>query len=233
MTRSVIVAGARTPIGKFRGSLAGFTRDGAGGDRDPRGPRTIRRRPRAGRVRDHGPRDPGRGRPDHRAPGRGRRGDPQGGPRDHGQQGLPVRALRDRDGRPDDPGRRARDRGGGRHGVHDQRAVPDPEGARRLAPGRHADARLHGPRRPVVELPRSPHGRGHRHRQPRARHRPRGAGHVVGSGRIARAAEAWDAGRLAEEVVAGRGAAAQGRSRSCSIATKACGRTPASSRWPR
>ena len=25
MTRSVIVAGARTPIGKFRGSLAGFT----------------------------------------------------------------------------------------------------------------------------------------------------------------------------------------------------------------
>ena len=45
----------------------------SGGDRDPRGARALRRRRRAGRVRDHGARDPGRRGPDHRSPGGGRR----------------------------------------------------------------------------------------------------------------------------------------------------------------
>ena len=40
--RSVIVAGARTPIGKFRGSLAGFQAVDLGGDRDPRRARARR-----------------------------------------------------------------------------------------------------------------------------------------------------------------------------------------------
>ena len=42
---------------------------------------------------------------------------------DH-QQGVPVRPRRDRAGRPADPGRRVRHRGGRRHGVDDQRAAP-------------------------------------------------------------------------------------------------------------
>jgi acetyl-CoA C-acetyltransferase len=58
MTRSVIIAGARTPIGRFRGSLAGF--DAVDLGRSPSARRSIARVvARPGRVRDHGACDPG------------------------------------------------------------------------------------------------------------------------------------------------------------------------------
>ena len=47
-----------------------------------------------------------------------------------GQQGLPVRAGRDRAGRPAHPGRRVRHRRGRRHGVDDQRPAPADRPAR-------------------------------------------------------------------------------------------------------
>ena len=72
MTGSVIIAGARTPMGRLLGSLKGFSAAQLGGiaikgalERAgvPAGP---------GGVRDHGPRHPGRCRADHRPAGRGR-----------------------------------------------------------------------------------------------------------------------------------------------------------------
>ncbi len=104
MTRSVIVAGARTPIGKFRGSLAGF-------DATDLGAIAIRAAlERSGVAADQVEYvlmghviQAGTGQITARQAAVGA-GDPGACSGDHGEQGLSLRALCDRDGRPDDPG---------------------------------------------------------------------------------------------------------------------------------
>ena len=175
----VIVDGARTPIGKFHGSLAGFSACSSGGIAIRAALERTGVPARPGRLRDHGPRAPGRARarsPPRQAAVAG--GHPEGVPAITINKVCLSGTSADRDGRPDDPGGRARRRRRGRHGVHDERAVRPAEGARGRAPGRRRAARLHDPRRTVVRVRRPAHGRGHRRDQRRARHHPRGPGRV-------------------------------------------------------
>ena len=88
---------------------------------------------------------------------------------DH-QQGLPVRAGRDRAGRPAHPGRRVRHRGGRRHGVDDPGAAPAARRPARLQVRLGRAGRLDGPRRPHRRLRPRVHGRVDRAAQRRARH---------------------------------------------------------------
>ena len=122
--RSVIVAGARTPIGRLLGSLKDFSAADLGGV-------AIKAAlEKAGVGADQvdyvimGQVLTGRRRPDPGPPGRrqGRHPDDRAGA--HHQQGLPLGHQRDRAGRPADPRRRVRGRRRGRHGVDDQRAAP-------------------------------------------------------------------------------------------------------------
>ena len=88
------------------------------------------------------------------------------------QQGLPVRAGRDRARRPAHPGRRVRRRRRRRHGVDDQRAAPAAEVARGLQVRRRRRARLDGARRPDRRLRPVPMGESTERVQRAARHRP-------------------------------------------------------------
>ena len=123
-TRSVIVGGARTPMGRLLGSLKDFSAADLGGVAIKA---ALERAGITGDQVDYvimgqviqagaGP-EPG-------PPGRGRRRHPDVGALVHAEQGLPVRPRRDRAGRPADPGRRVRDRGRRRHGVDDPGAAP-------------------------------------------------------------------------------------------------------------
>ena len=71
MAEAVIVAGARTPIGKLSGALAGFTAMDLGGFAIAEALTAGGRCSRPGRLRAHGPGDPGRPGADHGPPGRG------------------------------------------------------------------------------------------------------------------------------------------------------------------
>ena len=88
MSRSVIVATARTPFGKLGGGLAGYKAPELGRDRDQGRARAGRARAERGRVRDHGRGAPGGGRPGSGPAGRDRGGHSEGGWVGHGQQGL-------------------------------------------------------------------------------------------------------------------------------------------------
>ena len=181
MPGSVIVSSARTPIGKLSGALASFSRPGPRRVRDQGRARARRRRPRAGRLRGHGPGAPGRPGPDHRPPGGGEGRRPDDGARDHDQQGVPLGHQRDLPRRPDDAGGRRRGRGRRRHGVDDERALPAPRRACRLPHGQRRARRLDDQRRPVVRVRRRAHGRRHREvRRPGRRDHPRGAGRARG-----------------------------------------------------
>ena len=116
------------------------------------GARAGRHLRRPGRLRDHGPRHPGRRRPEPGPPGRGRRRHPDVGALVHPEQGLPLRHRRDRAGRPADPRRRVRHRGGRRHGVDDPGAAPAGQLPHRHQVRRHQADRLDGPRRPDRHL---------------------------------------------------------------------------------
>ena len=151
VTRSVIVAAVRTPFGRLGGGLASYPATELGAHRDPHCARARRARARRGRVRDHGAGAAGRRRPGARAAGGGRRGDPEGGPGGHDQQGVRVVDPGDRDRRPDDPRRRARARRHGRHGVDVERAVPPAEGEVRVPARERRGHRPHGLRRPHVD----------------------------------------------------------------------------------
>ena len=72
-TRSVIVAGARTPTGKFRGAFANLQAVELGAQAIRSAVERAGDRRRAGRLHDHGSRPAGRRRPDHLAPGVDRR----------------------------------------------------------------------------------------------------------------------------------------------------------------
>ena len=73
MTTSVIVAGARTPIGRLMGSLKDFSGSDLGGIAIAGRAREGQRAGFADRLRDHGPGAHGRRRPDARAASRGGR----------------------------------------------------------------------------------------------------------------------------------------------------------------
>ena len=70
MAGSVIVAGARTPMGRLLGSLKDFSGADLGGFAIKAALERAGRRARPGRVRDHGPGAAGRRRPDPGPPGR-------------------------------------------------------------------------------------------------------------------------------------------------------------------
>ena len=163
MAGSVIVAGARTPIGRLLGGLKDLAATDLGGVaiKGALEKSGVARRP--GRLRDHGPGAAGRRRPDPGSPGRGQGRHPDGRvPATHHQQGVPVGRQRDRARRPADPRRRVRGRRRRRHGVDDQRAAPDDEVARGLQVRRRHGARPHGVRRTVGRLHRPGDGQPHR-----------------------------------------------------------------------
>ena len=152
---------------------------------------------------------------------------------DHDQQGLPLRPERDRHGRPADPRRRGRDHRRRRHGVDDQRAPPAAEVARGLQVRRRHAGRLDGLRRPVGPDHRAGDGRPDRGLQRRP-HQP----DPRGAGRLRR--------RLAPEGRRRPGRTASSTTRSCrsrsrsaratrssSPRTRASAATPRSSRCPR
>ena len=162
MAGSVILAGARTPIGKLSGSLAGLL--GRPARRHRHQGRARARRPHAGpgRLRLHGPGAPGRRRPDPARQAAVDAGIPMSVPVDDGQQGVPVGPERDLPRRPDDPGGRGRDRRGRRHGVDDAGAAPAPGQPAGLQVRRRHPRRLDVLRRPVLRLRPGRHGRRHR-----------------------------------------------------------------------
>ena len=124
MTTSVIVAGARTPIGKLMGSLKDFSGSDLGAIAIAGALEKAKRAGVGRRVRDHGPGADRRGRADARPAGRGGRGHRLGRAVADHQQDVPVGHRRHRAGRSADPGGRVR-RGGGRWaGVDDQGAAP-------------------------------------------------------------------------------------------------------------
>ena len=127
MSGSVIVAGARTPIGRLLGAsrtspaadLGGVAIKGAlekagiTGDQVEYVIMGQVIQAGAGQITARN------------AAAQGRH--PAGRALDHDQQGLPVRDQRHRDGRPADPGRRARDHRRRRHGVDDPGPAPAAE----------------------------------------------------------------------------------------------------------
>ena len=232
MTRSVIVAGARTPIGKFRGSLAGFTAMELGSiairaalERSGVAPEQVEYVIMGHVIQA------GAGQITARQAAVGA-GIPKEVPAITVNKvclsGLSAIAMADQMIR---AGELEIVVAGGMESMTNAPfLIPKARDGSRLGDTSHA--RLDDPRRPVVELPRPSHGRGHRYRQPRARHRSRRTGHVVGplapaGGRGVGGGTTRRGGR------GGRGAAAEGRPGRRSIATKACGRTRASRRSPR
>ena len=230
MSGSVIVAGARTPIGRLLGGLkdqsaadlggvaikGALEKAGVSGDQVDyvimgqviqAGAGQIPARPAGGHGRH----------PDDRA-------------LDHHQQGLPVRHQRDRDGRPADPRRRVRHRRGRRHGVDDQRPAPAAEVPRGLQVRRRDAGRLDGLRRALRPVHRPGDGRAHRAVQRRGRTAdPRGAGRVLRALPPARR-RGLEERPLRRRGRAGRDPAAQGRPGRRLARTRASAATPPPSR---
>ena len=173
MTSSVIVDGARTPIGRFRGPRPVHGRGARGLSR------SARRSTGRASVPSSWTTSWGRSssaEPVRRPPGRLRSPQDQ---RDAGaqrRQGVPVGHRRDRPGRPADPRGRGRDRGCGRHGVDDERPLPAAGGARGIASGRCHGRGLAHLRRPVVDVHPDDDGGGVGRGERGARHLARGAG---------------------------------------------------------
>ena len=201
MAEAVIVAGARTPIGKLSGALAGFTGHGPRGFRHRGGVVSVPGCRPTRSTTCYGPGHPRRPGPDHGPPGGGEGRYPHVRPGQHHQQGLPLRPQHDLPGRPDDPRRRCRHRGGRRHGVDDPGPLPAARGPRRLPHRRRRPDRLHDVRRPHRRL--RPHRDGPVHR---AAQREDRASRVERQDAFAaasheKAAAAIKDGRLAEEIV--------------------------------
>ena len=181
MPTSVIVAGARTPIGRLQGGLARLHRRRSRCRRDRSHPRQGRRLSRERAVRDHGPGPHRRRRADARASGRGEGRHPDDDTLAQHQQGLPVRCRVDHPGRPVRPLRRVRRRRRRRHGVDEPGPAPAARLPRRLQVRRRHPRRPHGPRRPARCIHRPADGPAHRGGQRRRRDRPRAAGCVRGA----------------------------------------------------
>ena len=200
MSSSVIVGGARTPIGKFGGGLSSLPAVSLGA-------KAIRQALTRSGV---DPVDVGYVIMGHVIQaGAGQitarqaaieAGIPKEVPAITHQQGVSSGTERHRAGRPADPCRRARRGRRRRHGVDVAGALPASEGAHGRAHGRRRDGGLDGPRRPVVDVHQAAHGRVERRGQPRL-----GIGREEQDAWAARshtrAQAAWESGRMAEEVV--------------------------------
>ena len=210
----VIVAGARTPMGRLLGGLKDFSGADLGGVAIKARAGAGRGHRRPGRLRDHGPGAAGRRRPDHRPPGRGQGRHPDGRAGADHQQGLPVRPRRHRAGRPADPRRRVRDRRRRRHGVDDQRPAPAAEVARGLQVRRRHDASTRWPTtgcsarstRPAMGAAR-PRRYNAATRSSTREEQDAFSARVAPAGRRRR----WKNGLFDDEIVAGGDPAAQGR----------------------
>ena len=105
--------------------------------------------------------------------------------------------------------RRGRHRRGRGHGVHDQGPLPPPRGPGRLPAGRQVRRRLDDVRRPLLRL--RPGGHGRRHREVRGVGRPRAPAPGRALGRLARAGGQGPEGRpVRRRDRPGRGPPAQG-----------------------
>ena len=175
-TDIVIVAAARTAVGKFGGTLS--KTPGAGARR--RGRRQPARAGQAHRRPDR------RG---HPRPGADRRLGPEPGTPDghqerpaaerarpDDQRGLRLRPEGGDARRAGDPRRRLRDRHRRRPGEHEPRAARARRLARRPAHGRLEAGRFDDHRRPVRRLQQVPHGHHGRERRQEVRRQPREAG---------------------------------------------------------
>ena len=228
MAGSVILAGARTPIGKLSGAWP------ASGRRPRRlrhqgRARAGRRRPRPGRLRLHGPGAPGRRRPDHRPPGRRQRRHPDDRAATtvnkvclSGLNAIYLADLMIQAGR----GRHRRRR---RHGVDDPGALPAARCPRRLPPRRPARRRLDDVRRPVLRL--RPGGAW----APAPRSTPPPPASPASPGRpcrqVPRACRPRHQGRACSTTRSSRSRSRSARAtRSWSTPTRACGPAPPSSR---
>ena len=232
MPKTVILGGARTPIGKLGGGLASLDAPTLGGCRDGGRARARGRRTGAGRARRDGHRAPGRAGPDPVAPGADQGRDPGGCQLRDDQQGLRVRHAGRRAARHGDPRRRARRRCRRRHGVDVDARRTCSTARASAAHGRRAggrrDARATGSTSPWSGKHMARGGdRGRRRARDHARrHGPLGAA-------LARAAAiaAIDDGRMAEEIVGGLRPHGQGEvvdrsGRGAATATRRSTRSP-------
>ena len=180
-TSSVIVAGARTPMGRLLGGLKDFSASDLGAVAIKGALEKAGVAPEQvdyvimGQVLQAGA---------GQIPARQaavKAGIPMTVPGADHQQGLPVGHRRDRAGRPADPGRRVRDRRRRRPGVDDPGAAFPAEVARGREVRRHEARRLDVLRRSVGRVHHPGDGRADRGVQRRAGHLPRGAGRLLGS----------------------------------------------------
>ena len=232
MSGSVIVAGARTPMGRLLGSLKGFSGAQLGGvaikaalERAGVAPEQVQY-VIMGQVLTAGA---------GQIPARqaaAAAGIPMSVPARDRQQGLPVRAGRDRAGRPAHPGRRVRHRGGRRPGVDDPGAAPARQVARGLQVRRRADARPHGARRPVLRVRPGRDGRLHREVQRPLRADPRRAGRVLRPLAPAGRRGGRRTGVFAEEIAPVADPAAQGRPDRVQHRRGRSAATPPPRAWP-
>ena len=231
---SVIVSGARTPMGRLLGTLKDFSGDRArrGRDRGRAGAGRRRRRTRSQYVIMGQVLQAGAGQiPARQAAVEA--GIPMSVPALTDQQGLPVRAGRDRAGRPAHPRRRVRHRRGRRHGVDDQRPAPAARLAARLQVRRRrrcVDHLAHDGLHDAFD--RRADGRVDRAAQRQARHHPRASRTRSPRARTSAPPPPRRTALFAEEIVAGRDPAAPGRPDRGRARTRASARTPPSSRWP-
>ena len=172
----VIVAAARTAVGKFGGTLAKTpaTELGATVIKRTAGPlRPARRADRRGHPR---PGAAGRHRAEPGAPIRHQVRPAAGGAGDDHQQGLRLGPEGGDAGRAGDPRRRQRNRHRRRPGKHEHEPARAARLARRPAHGRLEDDRLDDHRRPVGRLQPVPHGHHGRERGQEVRRDARAAG---------------------------------------------------------
>ena len=178
MSRSVIVSGARTPMGRLLGSLKDFSAADLGGVAIKA---ALERAGISGDQVDYvimgqviqagAGQNPAR-------PAAVAGGIPMSVPSFTLNKVCLSGPGRDRAGRPADPRRRVRGRGRRRHGVDDQRAAPAAELADRHEVRRREADRLDGPRRAVRHLRPGRDGRADRAGQQPLRPDPRGAGRL-------------------------------------------------------
>ena len=146
---TVIVAGARTPMGRMSGSLKGFSGSDLGGIRHQGGAGEVRRQARGRRLRHHGPGALCRR---GQIPARWRAvkaGIPMSVPALSLNRSALLRHRCDRPRRPVDPGREFEIIVAGGQGVDDQCPAPAGEEPRWLQIRQCHPARPHGLRRPV------------------------------------------------------------------------------------
>ena len=231
MAGSVIVNGARTPMGRLLGSLKDFSGADLGGvaikaalERSGVAPDQVQY-VIMGQVLQAGAGQIPARQAAHKA------GIPLQRPGADDQQGLPVRPGRDRAGRPADPRRRVRHHRGRRPGVDDQRAAPAAEVARGLQVRRRSRCSTRWPTTASPTSSTTSRWASRPTTSTRARPDPRGAGRVRRALAPARRDRAEER-RVRRRDHAGARSRSARATRSSSARTRASAPTPPSSRWP-